>query len=309
MIKFERKKINNKPYYYLTDQVKIGKKTKKIQVFVGKKIPNDTGAYFTSLQQKELDETKAVLKKSEISTKYLKNYSILKIESGRINWKYYKAQITQAAYSRLLRNFAIQFIFESNAIEGSRLDKSEVEAIVKKKYRKKRLPQEEVTEVENSIKCFDYINSEDFILNHKSIIKLHTMLIENLNIPTGFKTSKIVVNNKNTADPKKVRKELTNLISWYKNEKKKLHPFERAVIFHNRFERIHPFTDGNGRVGRLILNWMLLHDGYGYVLIKDKNKTAYKNALDKGDTISYRNILLFCAREYDDTINEFVISN
>ncbi|MFT5849825.1 MAG: Fic family protein [Patiriisocius sp.] len=306
MIQFERKKVNNKPYFYLAEQVKIGEKTKKIQVFVGKIIPKDLRGYFMSLRDKETELTNTVIVKSGLTAKYLKNYSLSKIETARIQWKYNKSQLTDAQLSRLIRDLAIRFIFESNAIEGSRLAESEVAAIVQRKYVKKTLPASEVIEVENSIRCFDVINTSGFTLNHKNIIALHEQLVLGLGIPTGFKKQQIVVNNKNTTDPKKVRKELTELISWYKKEKKNMHPFERAVIFHNRFERIHPFTDGNGRVGRLLLNWMLKESGYGYILIKNSNRTAYTNALNKGDIGTYRNMLLLCAKAYKETIDDLV---
>lgn len=88
--------------------------------------------------------------------------------------------------------------------------------------------------------------------------------------------------------------------------KQALHPLERALIFHNRFEHIHPFTDGNGRVGRLILNWMLLQDIYGVILFKNRNRVAYFNALDKGDGSRYRNLLTLASETYVTTISELI---
>jgi Fic family protein len=205
-----------------------------------------------------------------------------------------------------MRSFAIRFIYESNAIEGSKLSQDEVSAIIRKQYVKKSIPQREVQEALNSIKAFEYIQSPAFKLSQKTIKHLHKIVTHDLGVPFGFKTQKIVVNNKQTTPPEKVRKELSALLSWYKQTKKREHPFARATIFHNRFELVHPFTDGNGRVGRLFLNWMLLRDGYGVLLFRTGNRRAYMSALNKGDEGRHRNILKLSRHTYQKTIRDFV---
>lgn len=77
-------------------------------------------------------------------------------------------------------------------------------------------------------------------------------------------------------------------------------------MFHNRFEHIHPFTDGNGRVGRLVLNWMLIKDGYGTILFRNRNRIAYFSALSKGDEGRYKNLLTLASNAYADTITELI---
>ena len=146
------------------------------------------------------------------------------------------------------------------------------------------------------------IKSSDFSLSQKNIKQLHAVVTKKLNIPAGFKKENIVVNNKQTTEPKLVREEIKKLFVWYKNSKHTLHPFERALVFHNRFEHIRPFTDGNGRVGRLILNWMLLKEGFGVILFKNRSRTAYFSALNKGDEGRYRNLLTLASKSYVDTI-------
>jgi Fic family protein len=306
MITFELKSINNKPFYYLTEQIRIRGKYKKIQVFVGKHIPKDTRMYYAALQKKE----RAILGDNHsihISTKqYLTPQLLLSIEKSRIDLKYHFAQLSTFEYERLVRLFAINFIFESNAIEGSRLSLSEVKKIVSKQYIKNNTPKNEVREVLNAIEAFSYITSHKFVLTQKNIKRLHAIVTNALNIPTGYKKQHIIVNNKETTEPKHVRAELSALITWYKKTKNSEHPFIRAVIFHNRFEHIHPFTDGNGRTGRLILNAMLLHSGYGFILFKNRNKVAYMSALNKGDEGRYRNILTLSKRTYQNTIREII---
>lgn len=306
MIYIERKIINNKPYNYLSEQIKVGDKFKKIQVFIGKNIPNDLSRYYLLLKKKEYTIVKKQIMLGQFKGKHLKDYDLQRIETTRVDWKYFKVTLTETKFERVLRNFAIEFIFESNAIEGSRLSQQEVSKIIRKQYIRKNTSRDEVQEVLNSIEAFEYILSDLFSLNQKSIKLLHALVTKNLHIEQGFKKKTIVVSNRETTDPKNVRAELTKLFAWYKNSKDSEHPFVRAMIFHNRFEHIHPFTDGNGRTGRLILNWMLLREGYGLILFKNTNKFAYRNALGKGDEGRYQKLITFSAFTYRATIGKLI---
>lgn len=306
MIRFERKKIYNKPFYYLTEQVRIKEKFKKIQVFVGKNIPKDVEELYSTLKEKEkelLEENLLFIQKKDND---VESDTIKKIESTRIDWKYHVAQMSDSKREKVFRDFAIRFIFESNAIEGSKLSQDAVSAIIKKEYIKKTVPEKEVQEVLNAIEAFNHIQSDTFTLNQKNIKILHSIITKDLDITQGFKKRSIVVNNKETVDPKDVREKLTSLIFWYNETKKTKNQFVRAIIFHNRFEHIHPFEDGNGRTGRVLLNWMLMQNNYGVILYKNSNRVAYRNSLSKGDDGQYRNILALSVKMYKNTIKEII---
>ena len=81
-----------------------------------------------------------------------------------------------------------------------------------------------------------------------------------------------------------VDRELENLLDWYNNQSKGLHPIIRAAIFHAEFIRIHPFADGNGRTARLLSNYELVKNGYPTITIKAKNRDEYCSALYKAIT-------------------------
>ena len=303
MIRFEQKRSRNTRYFYLTERVLLNGNYKKIQVFIGKNVPTNTRGFYTALKEKELY---LLPQQNPYTNTSLLPVHYKKVELARIDWKYFTAQLSETRYEKLMNNFAISFIYESNAIEGSRLSQAEVAAIVKKQYIKKTLPRHEVQEAENAVSAFTMIQSRDFMLTQKTLKELHAVVTKNLNIPAGFKKENIVVNNKQTTEPKLVKRDLKKLFAWYKESKHTIHPFERALIFHNRFEHIHPFTDGNGRVGRLILNWMLLKDGFGMILFQNQNRVAYFRALDKGDEGRYRNLLTLGQEIYVRTITNVI---
>jgi len=315
MIKIYKKNIANKDYFYLTEQINIGKKYKKIQVYIGKNIPNDLARFYSKLEKKEI-----VLMLDNINEKYSLNNKIQthiyeKIEKTRIKFKYYFAQTSESKQEILWRNFAIKFIFESNSMEGSKLSKKEVESIVNNQYIKKSLDKKEVIEVENSIKAFNMIRDKKFSLNQNNVKQLHKTIVNGLNIDFGYKKKQIIVNNKNTVDPKKVRENMTSLFSWWQKESKTSittnfdrNPFILAVKFHQSFELIHPFSDGNGRVGRIILVWMLIKNNYGPLLIKNQNRRKYFSALDKADKNKPEKLYKYCADSYEKTFSDLIMN-
>lgn len=308
MIKIEKKIIKDKPFFYLTEQVNTGGFFKKIQVYVGKNIPNNPDVFCKALREKELKLIDDNIENIYSLDKTIAVSEYRKIEAARLKFKYYFFGLSESKKEIFWRDFAIKFIFESNAIEGSKLSQKEVAAIVKKQYLKRSADRNEIIEAENSIKTFNFIRSGKFKLNQRAIIGLHKILIAGLNIKEGYKKEDIIVNNKPTTAPGEVRKNMADLLQWWNKQKKnKAHPFVIASVFHQRFERIHPFSDGNGRTGRLLYNWMLLKSGYGVILFKNKNRQAYFSALDQADEGRPRKLYRHCIEVYRKTMKEFIL--
>lgn len=86
------------------------------------------------------------------------------------------------------------------------------------------------------------------------------------------------------ATPEETPALIRDLINWYNENNDVLHPVQLAAEFHYRFVSIHPFDDGNGRVSRLLMNYILLAHNYPMVIIKSKDKENYLTALQKADT-------------------------
>ena len=179
-------------------------------------------------------------------------------------------------------DFAIKFIFNSNNIEGSKIPEEVVKKIIETgnlSYKNKN----EAREALNAIDAFEYL--KDFNFNLASIKRLYylstnKLLMENNNpYPKGFKKVDLVVGDSTTTSPSEVKKELEELIKWYKENKGKIHPLILAYEFHLEYEKIHPFRDANGRTGRLILNKILIQNGYPPMIVYKENKEKYFNAI------------------------------
>ena len=212
--------------------------------------------------------------------------------------------------------FAKEFIFNSNNIEGSKIPPEKVNEIIETgdtKYQNRN----EVKEVKNSIIAFEYLQ-KSFKFNLVSVKKLYHILTKDLVMdgkipyPRGFKKIANIVGNSQTTAPEKVEEELQHLINWYKDNKNKLHPLILAFEFHRKYEFIHPFQDGNGRTGRLIMNKILMSAGYTPIVVYKDNKLSYFNSLEKskeGKIKSYYQFMLEQAdKTYDfllETINRY----
>jgi Fic family protein len=85
------------------------------------------------------------------------------------------------------------------------------------------------------------------------------------------------------ASPEETPAMMGDLIQWYKNEKDKIHPVQLAALFHYKLVRIHPFDDSNGRTTRLVMNYILMKNGYSPLVIESKKKEQYLSALNKAD--------------------------
>jgi len=141
---------------------------------------------------------------------------------------------------------------------------------------------------------------------------IHRYILENIddeskgifrNIMVGIRGS-----NLTPLPPNVIEDELQELIDEYKDDLENFHPIESISRFHQRFEEIHPFKDGNGRVGRELLRIQLGMHGYPFFYIGDEQRDEYLRALDMGNEGEYSVLLRFIIknifREFGDHIKK-----
>lgn len=195
----------------------------------------------------------------------------------------------------------VNFAYNSNKIEGGRLTEDETEEIFETNSfipkKREAVKFDDLTEMKNHFRLFDYIlDIIDDELNKDNIIKMNKILKRNTTDEEnprynvgGFKVvpNKIeLINIINTSSPENVEKDLTDLLQWYKSLKNVT--LEDIIEFHVRFEVIHPFGDGNGRVGRMIMFKECLKNNIMPFITLDRDKPYYMRGLKE-----YKNDKMF----------------
>jgi Fic family protein len=76
---------------------------------------------------------------------------------------------------------------------------------------------------------------------------------------------------------------MRKIFQWYYSAKKSLHPVELGAILHNKIVRLHPFSDGNGRTSRVVMNWILMKNKFPMFYVELRDKLNYYEAIEEGD--------------------------
>lgn len=278
-MKFVRKKIiKDHEYYYFEHAWKIRNKRFAMNQYLGSELPADLGEKMQSFF-KEIAE-RATKNIDGDAKKYFLPKSIFPIEEARFWYQSLHNELFENDL-RLFRSlFAILFILNSNRAEGSKVTRKNIEKLMKRRQ-KPKTPLD--FEILNSLTALRFVFSKKMKWNIKSLKILHTLLFDHLapEMAGKFKKENVIINNESTTDWKLSKKELQNLLQWFLKNKKKYYPPLLALEFHHRFERIHPFLDGNGRIGRLLFNAFLLQSGYMPVIFFSENHRSYCAAISR----------------------------
>ena len=186
----------------------------------------------------------------------------------------------------------VNFAYNSNKIEGTHLSEDETEEIfVTNSYIPKEddvVKLDDLIEMKNHFRLFDYMLDiyekkldKSMIIEINKILKRGTSDEDNPRYNVGgFKIvpNKIgLINVINTSSPKDTPKDIDNLLSWYNSIENVT--LEDIIEFHYRFEKIHPFGDGNGRVGRMIMFKECLKNNIMPFIVLDNDKPFYLRGL------------------------------
>lgn len=186
----------------------------------------------------------------------------------------------------------VNFAYNSNKIEGGQLTEDETEEIFETNSfipkNDEVIKFDDLTEMKNHFRLFDYCLdvideelSKEMMIKMNMILKRNTTDEENLRYNVGgFKIvpNKIgLINVINTSKPEDVEKDIDNLLRKYQQLSKVT--IEDIIDFHYQFERIHPFGDGNGRVGRMIMFKECLKNDIMPFIVLDKDKPYYMRGL------------------------------
>ena len=285
----EIKKAGKKKKYYLAYSFREGKKIKKIRIYLGANLSEEKIRELKKRTEPLILEKIRIYKSIKNPLKYLLSEKEIRELNKLLNLKIRKIKIIHLSEKEWLK-FSELFSYDTNAIEGSTITKREVKQIIEEDKWPEDISKMDISETYGVVEAINHIRKTRVHLSLDLIKELHRIVFRNSKSFAGKFRSKgieVIIRNRlgnivhRGAPSTKIIQLLKELIRWYNKNKNRYHPFLLAVIVHNQFETIHPFQDGNGRVGRLLLNNVLIKNKMPPVNIELKKRTEYYSALQE----------------------------
>jgi len=203
--------------------------------------------------------------------------------------RYYKLAAQNESLLKLIDEAEVsEQVYNSNAIENSTLSLDETEKILLQIDLDRYITERELFEAKNLARVVEYIRerAKEHELDAEMILLLHKMLLSNIRDDVAGRFRKndewVRVGNHIATDPAKVRDEIQDMLIQY-NKDISENIIKRIALFHLSFENIHPFVDGNGRIGRVLNNYLLIREGFVPINIKFTERSRYYDAFAEFD--------------------------
>ncbi len=234
---------------------------------------------------------------------------LFEIEACKLHYAKEFNKLDSLTKKQIMDNFITDFTYNTTSIEGNTIELHEVQNFFEEGITPKGKTLREIYDLQNTKRVFENLNLTK-TLDNDFIVKIHDELIKNIDTRTGYRTKDVRIKGSHfeSSPWQYISADLNELFKWYNQEKNKLHPVVLAVIFHHKFEKIHPFFDGNGRTGRMVLNFILMKHSYPPAIIRKKYRSLYLDALAEADeknlftkeTKHYKKLIQFCTEEYTE---------
>lgn len=293
MVEIRQRKIGENTYYYLEHSFRLGGKVVKKELYLGKQIP------------KNINEVKEDFLFEVYNQKWYALFN--KIKAG------YERDLASAKPSereKELEQFVIKFTYDTQRIEGSTLNLRETANLLQHGITPANKPSGDVHEAESHSKLFYEMLDSKKDLSLQMVLEWHYRLFKDTKADIAGKTrtrqvwiagSKFI-----PPPPSEVSAELADFFKWYNRNKNKINPIELAALVHLKFVTIHPFSDGNGRISRLLMNFALHKHGYPMLNIPYTNRKGYYNALERAQTKKMGSIFVsWFFRSYEKTCKRY----
>ena len=260
-----------KKYYYLEHTIRTGQGFENKRTYLGDALPKDIDekrekflyGLFEDLHGKELKDIR---------------------ESWTREYKKYPA----SAKEKYIELFMIKFTYNTNRIEGSTLTLKETADLLQEQITPKNRPVRDVRETESHKKVFYNMLEEKKKLSITTVLYWHKELFKETDPEiAGMIRKHPVAIARSKAElplPAELETLLKEFFQWYNKYYGKINPVLMAALVHLKFVSIHPFSDGNGRISRLMMNHTLNSAGYPMLSIEYTNRNAYYTALERSQT-------------------------
>ena len=310
-----KRRVKGRQYYYLEESVKEEGKWRKESLYLGSARPDNPELRKKYAELIRKLAGKGITNPTPPLTEFISKGLGEKIQNAaNVKGRFLK-KLSPRKRKEFIQRERITFITDSNAIEGSTLGYTETENAISGEKRMERLKRKgimitgmgrEEGEALSLDKCLNYY--EKYLgsgkdVSEEMILQLHLVLlrkIEGYEKYAGiWRPVNVMVHGSDYKFPEhqQVPALMKSLMRWYNENRGLIHGVELAATLHTRFTTIHPFADGNGRIARLLMNYVLQLNGFPFTNIPLKRRDAYMKTQASGNLGNHMAFTLFLAGE------------
>lgn len=298
-----------KTKYFLAKDVKVGKKVARVRRYIKSGDTPTAGElrkfgkeHAASIEAEALNKA-AELSSSRYIGRYISKDEIQLVERVRYLYKAFTNFLTTDELKKCEEDFEVSYVSGTTSIEGNTLSTKETYDLLVNDIIPSEKSAREINEVQNFKRVLAYRDKYRGRITIKLIKSLHAIIVSNIDYESAgsFRRSDFIGISGcdlRVTPSFEIEDELKHAIDdYYNNIKAGGYPFEEAILFHYKFEMIHPFTDGNGRVGRELFNYLLIRNrpSYPKLLFLGKDRPTYIQALKLGNDEKYKEMITFFA--------------
>lgn len=268
MVNIKKREVNGKDYYYLEHSIRENGKVVNRTKYLGDAIP------------KSVEDLKKEFLFGLYNEKWFSKFDII-----RKNYLREQKGMPSSARAKEKQTFAVNFTYNTQRIEGSTLSLRETANLLERGIAPKEKPMDDVLEAETHKTVFSEMLEYKKDLSLQIVLYWHKKLFEKTkpDMAGKIRNHRVAISGSKFLPPMPVEldTELKDFFDWYKKSKKNLNPVELAALVHLKFVAIHPFSDGNGRISRLMMNFVLNKLGYPLMDIKYEKRSGYYTSLER----------------------------
>jgi len=268
MVVVRKKVVDGREYFYLQHTVRTSTGVQTREKYLGAKLPSDV--------------EKA--KKDFLTEIYRERWYPL-LDQVRSNYQEEEHSLPPSALQKRDRSFSVRFTYDTNRIEGSRLTYRETADLLERGLSPRQKPIGDIKEAEAHDRVFREALGYKKDLSLQVVLMWHRKLFEATkpDIAGKARNHQVAISGSRFMPPSPVEIQplLREFFRWYNRNKHSMHPVELAAGVHLRFVTIHPFADGNGRMSRLLMNFVLHRYGFPLLNIPYEDRRGYYNALER----------------------------